>query len=91
MKQQLNPKKIDNDNPEWDDAMIANASTLAESSLPEAFKTAARAGRPRNTSPKQPISIRLSPDVLDYFRSSGKGWQTRLDNVLRDYISHSPG
>ena len=40
---------------------------------------------------KQSISIRLSPDILDYFRSSGKGWQTRLESVLREYMERMSG
>lgn len=40
-------------------------------------------GRPLADSTKTPVSIRLSPDVVDYFRSSGPGWQSRIDDVLR--------
>ncbi len=43
-------------------------------------------GRPTADVTKQPVSIRLSPDVLAYFKSTGKGWQTRIDAVLRDYV-----
>lgn len=46
-----------------------------------------KGGRPKSTNPKQAVSIRLSSDVLEYFRGSGKGWQTRLDEVLRKYVS----
>ncbi|MES9881930.1 MAG: BrnA antitoxin family protein, partial [Sedimenticola sp.] len=30
--------------------------------------------------------IRLSPDVTAFFRATGKGWQTRLDEALREYV-----
>ena len=43
-------------------------------------------GQPKAVVTKQPVSIRLSPEVLDYFKATGKGWQTRIDLVLRDYI-----
>lgn len=43
-------------------------------------------GRPKSDSPKMPINIRLSPEVLAYFRETGKGWQTRMDNVLKEYV-----
>ncbi len=36
--------------------------------------------------PKDPISIRLDSDVLDFFRSTGKGYQTRINAVLRHYM-----
>ncbi len=35
---------------------------------------------------KQPISIRLSSEVINYFKSVGKGWQTNIDKVLVDYV-----
>jgi uncharacterized protein (DUF4415 family) len=35
---------------------------------------------------KQPVSIRLSPDVLNAFRETGPGWQTRIDEALRDWL-----
>lgn len=36
--------------------------------------------------PKQPISIRLDPDVLDYFKGEGPGYQGRINTVLRHYM-----
>lgn len=36
---------------------------------------------------KVPISIRLSSEVVDYFKSQGKGWQTRVDKVLQDFVN----
>jgi len=40
-------------------------------------------GRPKSEAPKKAVNLRLSPDVLDYFRGTGPGWQTRIDQVLR--------
>jgi uncharacterized protein (DUF4415 family) len=37
---------------------------------------------------KQPISIRLDEDVIDWFRRSGPGYQTRINAVLRHYMEH---
>ena len=37
---------------------------------------------------KIPVSIRLSPDVITYFKSQGKGWQTKIDNILHNYIKN---
>lgn len=36
---------------------------------------------------KQVISIRLSPEVLEAFKATGKGWQTRVDNALKDWLA----
>ena len=45
-----------------------------------------RPGRPRSDDPKKPVNIRLSSDVLEGFRATGKGWQTRIDEALRDWL-----
>lgn len=33
------------------------------------------------------VAVRYSPEVLAYFRATGYGWQTRMDEVLRDYVA----
>jgi uncharacterized protein (DUF4415 family) len=43
-------------------------------------------GRPKSASTKQLVSVRYSPEVLAYFKSTGEGWQSRMDGVLRDYV-----
>lgn len=49
-------------------------------------------GRPKLVSKKQLVSIRYSPEVIDYFKASGAGWQARMDSVLKDYVeAHSTG
>lgn len=40
-------------------------------------------GRPKSRNPKQPVSLRLDPDVVAHFRRSGRGWQSRVNTVLR--------
>lgn len=37
--------------------------------------------------PKKQVSVRYSPQVIDYFKSTGKGWQTRMDAVLSAYVA----
>src|SRR5437588_11597525 len=44
-------------------------------------------GRPKKADAKVHIHIRLSPQVLGYFRATGPGWQTRIDEVLRKWVS----
>jgi len=36
--------------------------------------------------PKKLISLRLDPDIIEFFRSQGKGYQTRMNAVLRSYM-----
>ncbi len=42
-----------------------------------------RRGRPSSPNRKQPVSLRLDPDVLTHFRRSGRGWQSRINAALR--------
>lgn len=51
--------------------------------LDEAFFANAEVRLPK---PKVPITIRLDDDVLRWFRSMGKGYQTRINAVLRTYM-----
>ncbi len=44
-------------------------------------------GRPKAASTKQLVSIRYSPEVIEYFKSTGEGWQARMDGVLRRYVA----
>ena len=44
-------------------------------------------GRPKSGSAKQLVSVRYSPEVLAYFKSTGEGWQSRMDGVLREYVT----
>ncbi|WP_269900009.1 BrnA antitoxin family protein [Paenalcaligenes faecalis] len=41
---------------------------------------------PQHEPTKERISIRLSADVLQAFRTQGPGWQTRIDEVLKDWV-----
>ena len=52
----------------------------------EEFAKMRHVGRPKAMVTKQPVSIRLTPSVVEYFKSTGKGWQTRIDEVLKDYV-----
>jgi len=51
-----------------------------------------KGGRPKAEVTKERITIRLSPDVLAAFKATGKGWQTRIDAVLKDWLKeHAAG
>lgn len=81
MHNTVNAEMTDKDNPEWTDAMFANATRGA---------TAAKLGRPKKDNPKERVTIRLSPEITAFFRAQGTGWQTQIDAVLRDYVkTHS--
>lgn len=43
-------------------------------------------GRPKQGTTKAQITLRLDPDIIDYFRATGSGWQSRINQCLRDYM-----
>ena len=81
----------DPDNPESTDDELAQAKPMAEA-LPElhaalmAEIAKRKAGRPKAAVTKQTIAIRLDPDVLEAFKATGPGWQTRMNEALREWI-----
>ena len=45
-----------------------------------------RRGRPPLAEPKEHVNIRLDADIVQSFRRTGAGWQTRLNNALREWL-----
>jgi uncharacterized protein (DUF4415 family) len=76
------PTVTDYDNPEWTDADFARARPASE--LPAHIRAAfPRTRGPQKAPTKVPVSIRLSPEVIKYFKAGGPGWQGRIDEALR--------
>lgn len=74
---------------ELDDAFFANARVRKGGMiLREATGTITRRGRPALAAgeKKEAVSIRLSPQVLAFFRGRGEGWQTMINDVLSRYV-----
>jgi len=86
MKRKPNPELVDADNPEWSAAEAHKASSF--SALPKTLQTKlARRTRGAQAAPtKERITIRLSPNVVETFRATGTGWQTRMDAALQDWL-----
>ena len=53
-------------------------------------KVVRKPGRPKAEKTKVPIAIRLSPEVVEYFKSTGAGWQSRIDAALHEWMSGHP-
>ena len=69
-----------------------DAPDLSRDGWPEKFgRTPVRRGRPPSAQPKVSTTIRLSQDVIDHFKAGGRGWQTRIDEALRDWIAGRGG
>lgn len=65
----------------WAGAAVTHAGKT------EPFSVVARRARgPQKAPRKVATAIRLSSEVVDYFKSGGPGWQTRVDEALREYV-----
>lgn len=74
----INASAIDPDDvkPELDDAWFQEADAFVGTKL-------VRRGRPKSENRKQPISLRLDRDLVEWFKQGGEGWQTRMNDELR--------
>ena len=72
----------DPDAPEWTEEDWARARPAIEVD-PELVEWSRRTRGKQRAPVKELISIRLDPDITEYFRSTGPGWQTRLNDTLR--------
>ncbi|MCW2406920.1 uncharacterized protein (DUF4415 family) [Sphingobium sp. B1D7B] len=73
------------DNPELTAKEIAEARPFAEVFPELAAKMRARGKQ--KTPTKVSTTIRLSPEVVEHFRSDGPGWQSRIDDALKDWVA----
>lgn len=64
----------------------APAADAPEREVDEAFWATARLVEPDRR--KVHMGLRIDADVLDWFKASGRGWQTRMNAVLRSYYEH---
>ncbi|MFA7679908.1 MAG: BrnA antitoxin family protein [Pigmentiphaga sp.] len=48
-----------------------------------------RRGRPKSAAPSVSISLRIPPDVLERWKSTGPGWQTRMVTSLKNHAPHA--
>jgi uncharacterized protein (DUF4415 family) len=87
---QTNPPAFDPENPptadaDWDHAIVSHSLPQLRTELAVRRRGPGRAPR------RAPTTIRLDPDVLAAFRAGGAGWQTRMNDALRDWLkTHSP-
>ena len=81
------PGGPDEELPEVTDAMLDRAVySVGDTVLP----TPRRRGRPSGSGRKESTTIRLDRDVLARFRALGRGWQTRINDALHDWLRTHP-
>lgn len=81
----------DDDNPEWTSGSIRAARPALEL-VAEVFGAQVAddlrrgPGRPAKSDRKVNQTLRLDADVVEAYRRSGKGWQTRINQLLRAHM-----
>ncbi|WP_118184556.1 BrnA antitoxin family protein [Paraburkholderia phosphatilytica] len=73
----------DPDNPEWTANDFAKARPFVE-------VMQKRMGRPPKENPKEQLTMRYDAEVLEAFRATGAGWQTRMNDALKTYLKEHP-
>ena len=75
----------------WKDAVVVKGGGIAAVRLALAEKRKQGQRGPGKRPPKVAINIRLSPEVLDAFKATGDGWQTKVDGALKEWLKeHTP-
>lgn len=82
----------EDDAPELTDEVMARMrpahEVLANILPPDVVaKVMKKPGRPKSPVHKESVTIRLDPEVLNFFRKEGRGWQTRINEVLAGYVA----
>ncbi len=67
-----------------------DAQPLTSSQLKAMVPLRSLRGRPKSANKKLLVSVRYSPEVIAYFKATGKGWQSRMDRVLREHVARQP-
>ena len=69
---------------DWDDAVFVPGGGYP--AVKVALEERRRTRGPQKGPTKEAVSIRLSSEVVAFFKAGGLGWQTRIDAVLREYV-----
>jgi len=76
----------DPDNPEWTDDMFAQARPAAEVLEPQTMHALIRRRGPQRAPLKESVNLRLDAEVVAALRASGRGWQSRVNAMLRKAV-----
>jgi uncharacterized protein (DUF4415 family) len=85
----------DPDNPEWSDKDFARARPAKEILPPRLYEAAVKRNRgqrgPQKGPVKQAVTLRVDPDILAWYKATGPGWQTRMNDALRRPLTAPAG
>jgi uncharacterized protein (DUF4415 family) len=79
-----------NETAQWKDAVVVKGGGYATVREAVAAKRKPRQRGPQVSPTKQLVSVRYSAEVLEFFRAGGEGWQTRMDEALKQWVAAQP-
>jgi uncharacterized protein (DUF4415 family) len=85
MQKASKKNRPDRDNPEWTAEDFARARPAHEV-VPEIVAAMRRYRGLQKKPKKKLVSLRLDPDVIEYFKKAGPGWQARMNTKLREPV-----
>ena len=99
LKEMQEARDLGQSQSDWDAVRqhVAQGKENADDDAPDASQlmkaelTKRRVGRPIGSANKEQIAIRFDRDVIAAFKSTGSGWQTRMNDALKDWLkTHHP-
>ncbi|MDD5034829.1 MAG: BrnA antitoxin family protein [Methylococcaceae bacterium] len=79
------PQATEVEDIDWSDAVITEGGGIRAT-----LDSLHRQRGPNKRLRKEQVAVRFSPEVLAYFRAQGRGWQTRMDEALKEFIASHP-
>lgn len=72
------------------DEELARFRPAAEALPASLLAKLSRGGRPVSDNPKVSTTVRFDAEVLNAFKATGRGWQTRMNNALKEWLATHP-
>jgi len=69
----------------WD-GVSEDDKPLTQNEMVNGLEAYKKRGRPYSATTKKQIAIRLDQEVIEAFQKEGPGWQTRINNALKDWL-----
>lgn len=88
MGKRVNPEMVDNENPEWTDADFRRARPASEVLPAELVAVLPKRRGPAKKPVKRQVTLRLDAAVVEAFKATGRGWQTRINAALKKVAPH---
>jgi uncharacterized protein (DUF4415 family) len=84
------PRKLIRNTPEEEAAIARGIASDPDTFVPtdeEFAQMKRRGGRPKLANPKVAVTVRYDADIVEQFKAGGDGWQTRMNNALREWLT----